>query len=1834
MAQSLSQKLLKISWRKRHEKRSKNRSTEPQSMFDWMVNGSKVEQRNKLRIDRVIQRDEKFYYYHHTTQLGIGYSSNNAGDGPMLNDTSPIIDTDEVNIIYDAHKSDLQYIDVMRHYILTRSIKHELEIVVEYPSTTKFSYYIVMRKLCYEGAVLKQYSHDNFITILNQYRKYLHVEMMMRVNLEQALDNYNGWKAIMDYYRSRPIYKAILNPDFTVQLGVAYSSNDAGDGPISFFFIIVLLLAGIPTMSLVQFEMNMFETVGIAYLVHEIEKYKNQKILKTFNPTRMDTYSKSEYFLYLCFIEALLCLFTEIAMLFMTVEQECNYIQFFMSVRIFIISYGRGIFYQWLLKEFKKFDRKANANALERKILRLKQQCEKKLMKKEDCRYKNYDFQMFDTINAMSEDEKKFYEALIWYAASLKRCKSISDIFFASIGFYQMISRESIYSQIAESDFINYFQALFDTDPSEDNPQAQSYEELRNFRMFLGNYEKIKESEIYCKIKKFIIYTLCKISHLDVGIDFQSCGYTKLEEVAMRRKYSSNVDFVYIMLDTISFLCEKGYEVYKTGNFDTILHDSNDYSKWYDKVYELRKLLRDVDQNPDFVESSFLADLSDALEKGRAIKRFSKNFSKNERIYFLQIFTELEMMEIDYNTKRRAREPRKVPFSLLVEGDSGIGKTTILDILCVFFAQTNGLRTCPTYRYTKNAFAEFWDNFSTYMHTVILDDIAFMKPDATQGGDPSCMEFLQIINAVPYVPNQAALENKGKTPLKAELVIGTTNTRHLNAHHYFSCPSAAQRRFPFIVTAKVKPQYCHDNAVTLDSTKVPMAATGEFPDYWTWNVSSVKPVSGGAVMRKRELGKEEVILQNATMAEFLIWYRDAINAHNASQEIMLTSLNRLQEVFLCHCGLPMSMCVCNTQSYEQNVVEIQQTFQFWTVIMSFCGLCFYFKEAICRFIVRTILRSTYNNFINRLSILWLHTIPPREFMIHLGRRAQSTLARPKKLLLFGAIAATCLVFYKMYSGYAVMQSFTGNEGMKCESKNEDEREDIWYKSDYTLSTFDVLPANLSSKGIERDQFMQLMSKNVIRLNVHAGMHTYSNNAFCLYGHIYAINKHFIEKGLNHMFEIVQSADTTGINGNVKTCLTSADVLFLGEENDLAFVQILCLPPKKDVRKYLIQDTFQAKTPGFLLQRTMDGKVTNNTFKGCEFIERAYFPKLKIRVQQGLETKCHSLTQNGDCGAPVILESELGYVIAGIHAILADGKAISLRFTQAEIEKCEEMFQNKVSEGYPKLEAQTAKFELSDLSRKSAVRFAEQGTAYVYGSTSKFRSKPKTRVAPTIMSEEFQNLGFKPKVTKPVMKGWEPWRIGLMEMIKCDSPVRTDILKRVKESFIKSIMNDVDLSQLKEQIHVLTDFETINGAPGVKYIDKINRNTSTGPPWNKSKKYVMYPIEPLGETLDPVDITDEIKERIKEALDLYTNDRRYHFMYKAHLKDEPISFSKAEKKKTRIFCGASVDNTFIVRKFYLSVVRFMQNNRYTFENAPGINVDSIEWDDLYHYLTKFGLDCIIAGDFSAYDKTMKAVFLHAAFDVLDALIKMSGNYKKEDFKILYGIREDLIYSLTDFNGDLIEFFGKNPSGNALTVILNGLVNCLYNRYAYYLLNPASECDSFKDNIRLMVYGDDNIIGVNKEVVPWFNHTALVFAYEQMGIKYTMAEKEAESVPYIKITEATFLKRYFRFDDVLQCQMAPIEFQSIADSLTMWVRSKSITEEQQMLEIMSGALLKFFHYGQKTYERWRKEFRIIIDNSDLRFFEIEAHIKTYAEMVESFQVRRKKLAPLLSYQPLEE
>jgi hypothetical protein len=259
--------------------------------------------------------------------------------------------------------------------------------------------------------------------------------------------------------------------------------------------------------------------------------------------------------------------------------------------------------------------------------------------------------------------------------------------------------------------------------------------------------------------------------------------------------------------------------------------------------------------------------------------------------------------------------------------------------------------------------------------------------------------------------------------------------------------------------------------------------------------------------------------------------------------------------------------------------------------------------------------------------------------------------------------------------------------------------------------------------------------------------------------------------------------------------------------------------------------------------------------------------------------------------------------------------------------------------------------------------------------------------------------------------------------------------------------------------------------------------------------------------------------------------------------------------------------------------------------------------------------MIAGDYAAFDKSMPPNVILAAFDILIHLCKRAG-YSEKDLLVCRGVAVDTAFPLVDFNGDLVQFFGSNPSGHPLTVIINGLANSLYMRYCYLEVNPKKECVTFKDNVSLITYGDDNAMGVSQDA-PWFNHTALQNTLASVGIVYTMADKEAVSVPYVTLSEISFLKREWRFDEDMQCQLAPLELASIHKMLTVNVLSKTITPEEQSVMTIRSALGEWFFHGKTEFEARRQDMIQVVKECELEPFMQTGSLPTWHELRDAFE-----------------
>jgi len=512
-----------------------------------------------------------------------------------------------------------------------------------------------------------------------------------------------------------------------------------------------------------------------------------------------------------------------------------------------------------------------------------------------------------------------------------------------------------------------------------------------------------------------------------------------------------------------------------------------------------------------------------------------------------------------------------------------------------------------------------------------------------------------------------------------------------------------------------------------------------------------------------------------------------------------------------------------------------------------------------------------------------------------------------------------------------------------------------------------------------------------------------------------------------------------------------------------------------------------------------------------------------------------------------------------------------------------------------------------------VRYFDEAHLNVYGSFVGFRPRPTSKVCPTPLHDEFLAIyNVENNYGKPSMRGYEPWRKNVIEMVKPISTYNKAILRECVDGYVRDILHGLPQDWERELV-ILSDMAAVNGLPGVKYIDAISKGTSMGHPWSKTKKEFLFSAKSEKHP-DGVDFEPEIWERVRAIEATYEEGKRAYPVFTGHLKDEATPLRKCKIHKTRLFTGAPIDWSLVVRKYLLSFVRLVQKNKIVFEAGPGTVTQSAEWGLIHEYLTQFGEDRMIAGDFGKYDKRMISDFVLAAFDCIQRIHRAAG-FPETECRLIMCIGEDTAFPLSDINGDLLEFYGTNPSGHPLTVIINSLVNSLYNRYCYRVLNPAQEVRTFKQNVALFTYGDDNVMGVSLNA-EFFNHTANAAVLASIGVEYTMADKESESRPYIFMDEVSFLKRMWVWETEIDNWAAPLDETSIVKSLTMWVPSESLDKYAQMVHVIASANNEYFFYGRKKYEEMQQIFQGLLAQHPYCEYVTKSTLPTYDELVERF------------------
>lgn len=795
------------------------------------------------------------------------------------------------------------------------------------------------------------------------------------------------------------------------------------------------------------------------------------------------------------------------------------------------------------------------------------------------------------------------------------------------------------------------------------------------------------------------------------------------------------------------------------------------------------------------------------------------------------------------------------------------------------------------------------------------------------------------------------------------------------------------------------------------------------------------------------------------------------------------------------------------------------------------------------------------------------------------------------------ITGSCVliaIIYGLAKNYreAYGRNMTTQGTLEPLTKQEVERRDA-ADTPWTQVVKRSLPISDKSKRMSPDQLANVISKNLVHCRCTAGEEFGLMNCLMITSNIVVIPNHYFEAFGDTLECTFRKKNPTASGGKFAARIHISLTHHI-PDTDLRLCYIASGGSFKNIVEYFPKG-WMPSVPFSLFFREVNGTLLRGD--GLTAPQRV---TTDVSFEGGIYKNLTLATFGGMCGAPVISNTN-GTTILGVHLGGIDGTNVGCYGS---------MTQNQLTFGIDKIRSMTSvvvtgaegnfretilntqMLKSEPLHKKSPLNFLPHDSQIEYYGSCIGRSVAKSDVRVTPISEHIIDVCNVPNIYGPpkMNPDWFGYQKCLENLAVPAHPFEPPLLVRAVEDYTEPL-RPIFRSELWNGIRPLTDEENICGVPGVKFLDAIKLDTSIGYPLGGPKRDHVLELEPTEEYPHRHVFTPEIMEEISTLEKCYARGERGYPIAKACKKDEILS-----KEKCRIFYGNAISLTFLIRKYFLPVLRVLQMNPLVSECAVGINSHGPEWQEFYTHATKFGLDRLFGGDYGKYDQKLPSQVILAALSILISLAA-DCQYSPEDLRIMQAMCGDIVYSYIAFNGDLIGLTeGTHISGNSLTVIINGICGSLNLRAYFY-----SRFDThlrFRDCVATMTYGDDNIGSVASGFED-FNIKNLSHFLGRYGQTYTMPDKESELVPFLKRDEFEFLKRTSVYHPKLGCHVGALVDKSIFKSLHCFMRPKNCvnTKEYACALNIDTALREWFNHGEDVYEMRRSQMQEVAQRAEI-------------------------------------
>jgi len=1219
------------------------------------------------------------------------------------------------------------------------------------------------------------------------------------------------------------------------------------------------------------------------------------------------------------------------------------------------------------------------------------------------------------------------------------------------------------------------------------------------------------------------------------------------------------------------------------------------------------------------------------LEKvGRRYKELLPSARGFEKAMISDRIQKISQLINDFVSMRISAGIREAPFFIELFGESAQGKSTVCDLLVTAMLKSQNLPIDKRYRAVVNPDEKFMSTWMTSTVAAILDDMGNAKSDFVE--KPPTQMLINIANNIPFVAPKADLSSKGKVFVQPKIGMITTNVKHLCAYKYSMCPYSIQRRCHFIITVKAKPEFQRvdesGQPCGLDPQKVAdfYATYDTVPviqDLWDFDVEQAVMPKDITHEAKYEIytwkfNGEEKRMESVNINTLIGFCVEQFAKHRKAQKELMRRHENQDELVMCSPECNHIRGCCPIHVPQQS--GISEAHEFVTDIMERCSRWeFRISEWIpsfCQFdvtlpwllldrhnIIRDYKKLSLQNLGMTLVaicaapilfplILWyavtrqlamveeVKRISRRRLMNKPLLRHLSAAIKSRYVQAFCALSATCAGIYAWTKWYKQFRPIMAQGNLApssfAEVESRDAERNVWAPVKRL-----PIPASDKSRCLDEKSLSNKVQKNLFFAEIETPGGALMANVFFPRTNIAILPKHyFVVPELKCKF-YKDDSGATGLSFRGTLSLASAyhipdtDLVVCYITTGGSFANLVDYFPEGDMPRHPIHTMWRRMDGTFLDGYGMYAPGTYRTTAG-QFKGGRY------------ENFSHD-TFEGMCGA-VVLSQTVGTCISGLHlgGWSNTPTGICGTITKAQLEDAIARVKEipcVVLTG----EASTFRTEIQGkpllvekpLSPKDPIGFMPHGSQIQYYGGVVGASSQKTRVRETPISEAVEeHLGI-PNLWGPPKYSpyWWPYQTCMENASIGGTDLPHEHLNWAVVDYLSPLLNLLDQQPEWKNMQPMPHSVVVNGS-SEKFINRIVTSTSIGLPFGGPKMRHMIELEPTEEHEYNLTFDDGMMEEIQFTENEYRQGRRTYQVAKACIKDEIIS---KKKEKCRIFYGNTLALTYLIRKYFLPILRFLQMNPLLSECAVGINCYSQEWQQLHDHIHRF--ENKVAGDYSKYDQKLPAQLILASLRICIEIAKRC-NYSQEDITVMETLTSDIVYPFVAFNGSLVAFTESlHISGNSLTVIINGICGSLNLRCCFYDVYKSEVLKglSFRDVVALITYGDDNNGSVKKGFEK-YNMVQISEFLSKFGQTYTHPDKETELTPYLREEEMEFLKRKSVFHPRLGVNVGALDEKSIAKSLHNYIRDKNpvLTPDEACATNLCNAAREYFYHGQAVYE----------------------------------------------------